>query len=70
MATELYPSSFRCDCGEELHFSESTIVNRSSILLTLSRQKEKNYGQSTHKLWRLGAKSSVYVVFQYFSNDI
>jgi len=25
MATELYPSSFRCDCGEELHFSERAI---------------------------------------------
>ena len=25
MAEELYPSSFRCDCGKELHFFENTI---------------------------------------------
>jgi hypothetical protein len=25
MAKELYPSSFRCDCGKELHFCENTI---------------------------------------------
>jgi hypothetical protein len=25
MAEELFPSSFRCDCGKELHFYENTI---------------------------------------------
>lgn len=25
MATILFPSSFRCDCGEEQHFGENTI---------------------------------------------
>jgi len=25
VAQELYPSSFRCDCGKELHFCENTI---------------------------------------------
>ncbi|XCN73608.1 MAG: hypothetical protein Q3M24_02310 [Candidatus Electrothrix aestuarii] len=25
MATELFPSSFRCDCGEELDFFEGTV---------------------------------------------
>jgi hypothetical protein len=25
MAVHLYPSSYRCDCGHESHFTESTV---------------------------------------------
>jgi len=25
MATEIYPSSYECDCGQESHFFENTI---------------------------------------------
>ena len=31
MATELFPSSFRCDCGQELVFFEGTISNMKKM---------------------------------------
>jgi len=40
MAIELYPSSFRCDCGHESHFSENTIRDMKKI----SKRKREMLG--------------------------
>ena len=42
MALYLFPSSYRCDCGNESHFSESTVRE----LERLSRQKKQILGDS------------------------
>jgi hypothetical protein len=42
MATLLYPSSFRCDCGHESHFSERTVRE----LQQMSRRKRQLLGDS------------------------
>jgi GTP cyclohydrolase II len=46
MATELYPSSFRCDCGEELHFFESTIEEMKKM----SKNKQVRLGEGKHTI--------------------
>lgn len=46
MALELFPSSFRCDCGEELHFSENVIREMKKI----SEKKQKCLGEGLHSI--------------------
>jgi len=46
MATEIYPSSFRCDCGEELGFSESTIREMKKM----SKNKQVRLGEGKHTI--------------------
>ena len=51
MATELFPSSFRCDCGEELDFSEGTVQEMKKM----SKKKEVRLGEGNHTvLFRKG----------------
>ena len=45
MATEMFPSSFRCDCGHESHFSESTIRD----LKKMSKRKRQLLGDGEDK---------------------
>ncbi len=42
MAVHLYPSSYRCDCGHESHFTENTVRE----LERLSRRKRQVLGDS------------------------
>jgi len=44
MAIEIYPSSFKCDCGEELGFSESTIREMKQM----SKNKRVRLGEGEH----------------------
>ncbi len=46
MATELFPSSFRCDCGEELDFSENTVQKMKKM----SKKKEVRLGEGDHTI--------------------
>jgi hypothetical protein len=46
MATELFPSSFRCDCGVELDFSESTIQEMKKM----SKNKQVKLGEGKHTI--------------------
>jgi hypothetical protein len=46
MATEIYPSSFRCDCGEDLGFSESTIREMKKM----SKNKQVRLGEGKHTI--------------------
>jgi len=46
MATELFPSSFRCDCGEELNFFENTVRNMKKM----SKNKRVRLGESEHTI--------------------
>lgn len=46
MATELSPSSFRCDCGEELDFSEGTIRDMKKT----SRNKQVHLEEGKHTI--------------------
>ena len=40
MATELFPSSFRCDCGHESDFSENTV----NSMKKMSKRKRVRLG--------------------------
>lgn len=44
MAVELFPSSFRCDCGQELHFFENTVRNMKKM----SKNKKVRLGEEEH----------------------
>lgn len=44
MAVEIFPSSFRCDCGQELHFTEKTVKNMKNM----SKQKYVRLGEEKH----------------------
>jgi len=46
MATEIFPSSFRCDCGEELHFFENAIRKMKKM----SKNKQVRLGKSEHTI--------------------
>lgn len=46
MATELFPSSFRCDCGEELDFSERTVREMKKM----SKNKQVRLGEGKHAI--------------------
>jgi len=46
MAVQLIPSSFRCDCGHESHFSEGTIMGMEKI----SRKKKQSLGDDDDHL--------------------
>jgi hypothetical protein len=46
MATELFPSSFRCDCGQELDFFESTIRDMEKM----SRKRRVRLGEGKHTI--------------------
>ncbi len=46
MATELIPSSFKCDCGEELDFSEGTVGEMKKM----SKKKEAILGDGKHTI--------------------
>jgi len=46
MATELAPSSYRCDCGEELDFFENTI----SEMELMSKKKRVRLEESKHTI--------------------
>ena len=44
MAVELFPSSFRCDCGQELHFFENTVRDMKKM----SKNKRVRLGEEDH----------------------
>jgi len=44
MAVELFPSSFRCDCGQELHFFENTVRDMKKM----SKNKKVRLGEEEH----------------------
>lgn len=46
MASELFPSSFRCDCGEELHFFERTVRKMKQM----SKNKRVRLGEAEHTI--------------------
>ena len=46
MAIELFLSSFRCDCGQELDFSENTIRDREKM----SKKKRVRLGEEKHTI--------------------
>ncbi len=46
MATEIFPSSFRCDCGQELDFFESTIQEMKKM----SKKKQVRLGENKHTI--------------------
>lgn len=46
MATELFPSSFRCDCGKELDFFESTIRDMEKM----SKKRRVRLGEGKHTI--------------------
>ncbi len=46
MATELFPSSFRCDCGLELDFFENTIRDMEKV----SKKKRVRLGGEKHTI--------------------
>ena len=46
MATELFPSSFRCDCGHELDFSENTVQSMKKM----SKKKRVRLGDEKHTI--------------------
>ena len=46
MAVELFPSSFRCDCGQELDFSENTIREMKKM----SKKKKTSLGNGEHTI--------------------
>ena len=46
MATELFPSSFRCDCGQELDFFESTIRDMEKM----STKRRVRLGEEKHTI--------------------
>lgn len=41
MATFIFPSSYRCDCGHELHFAERTIRE----IAAMSQHKPERIGE-------------------------
>ncbi|MBC2713636.1 MAG: hypothetical protein HGJ94_22400 [Desulfosarcina sp.] len=43
---ELFPSSFRCDCGEELDFFENTIRDMKKM----SKKKRVRLGEGKHTI--------------------
>ncbi len=44
MAVEIFPSSFRCDCGQELDFFENTIRDMKQM----SKNKRVRLGEENH----------------------
>jgi hypothetical protein len=46
MAVEIFPSSFRCDCGQELHFFENTIRDMKKM----STKKQVRLGDDDHTI--------------------
>jgi hypothetical protein len=44
MATEIFPSSYICDCGHEAHFFENTICE----MKRLSLRKKVSIGDDDH----------------------
>ncbi len=46
MATEIYPSSFRCDCGQELDFFESTVREMEQM----STKKQVRLSEEKHTI--------------------
>ena len=46
MATELFPSSFRCDCGQELDFFENTIQDMEKM----SKNKRVRLREEKHTI--------------------
>jgi len=46
MAIELFPSSFRCDCGQELDFFENTIRDMKKM----SKKKRVRLGEEKHTI--------------------
>ena len=46
MAIELFPSSFRCDCGQELDFFENTILDMKKM----SKKKRVRLGEKKHTI--------------------
>lgn len=44
MAVIIFPSSFRCDCGQELHFFENTI----RAMKRMSLRKRMRLGEAGH----------------------
>ena len=46
MAIELFPSSFRCDCGQELDFFENTIRDMKKM----SKKKRVRLGEGKHTI--------------------
>ena len=46
MATEIFPSSFRCDCGQELNFFESTIQKKKKM----RKKKKVRLGENQHTI--------------------
>jgi hypothetical protein len=48
MATHLYPSSYRCDCGHELNFFENTIREMSEISRKRSKPQTIGEGDDRH----------------------
>ena len=46
MAAELYPSSFRCDCGKELDFFENTIRDMKKM----SKKNRVRLGEDKHTI--------------------
>ena len=46
MAIELFPSFFRCDCGQELDFFENTIRDMKKM----SQKKRVRLGEGKHTI--------------------
>ncbi len=46
MAVEIFPSSFRCDCGQELDFFENTIRDMKKM----SKNKRVRLGEENHTI--------------------
>ena len=46
MATFLFPSSYRCDCGYECHFFENTVLEMSR----LSRRRPQFLVEDGHEI--------------------
>ncbi|MDL1964592.1 MAG: hypothetical protein LWW98_09745 [Deltaproteobacteria bacterium] len=46
MAIELFPSSFRCDCGQELDFFENTIRDMKKM----SKKKRVRLAEEKHTI--------------------
>lgn len=56
MATELFPSSFRCDCGEELDFFEGTVREMKKM----SKNKEVRLGEGNTLFYIVKVKQEKY----------
>ena len=41
MATHIFPSSYRCDCGHESHFCENTV--REMVEMSLRRNRRSHF---------------------------